>query len=581
MRNLNFFPFERNRYFYGKLLSVDDFELEQKYMNDKRRMLNRFIFGVGIISGLYVVQVDEQVISVEAGIALDSWGREIIVDVPVTRKLSQVDGFEDCASKEAGYVYLCLEYDQEETDPVHNIAGSVPSGQEQEDRSFNRIKEGCRLYLTDREPEGEIVSPADWYQTSETVCQEGDVRITQIMPRYIQVGKTAEIKICVENLGRDTLEFSYKLMLTSLLAEGRSSLMVSFDERLFERTGHYELSYLIRASDSPLERGTAALDPATVCFRLSGEEQQVQMKGEMTSAIILEEEKDVMRTEYYRTSMEKILRSGYRQPVCLARIYLVSAMDTYIIEKIENVPCHQYVYNHVIGAAQDQLMQRDLIRWQQEGNGGYGTGIGNRGERKEELRMASGLAELFIPGGSGRGDKFFSQEIMHGLGIGRVTIVLGLEKDSGKVVYGSSEIFEKREEAGPDVEMAACVNEGNGSFVIGLRLLRPETERRLRIHWRALREEEETIPAGNEKRIFIRPNLLELQVRQSQHLEAVCENMVEKTVSWYVKDRGGIVDDSGLYTAPAVPGVYEVVAQSVAYPEVRASVFVVVREDRP
>ena len=42
MKNMKYFPFERNKYFYGKLLTVDDFETEQRYMNDKRRVLNRF-----------------------------------------------------------------------------------------------------------------------------------------------------------------------------------------------------------------------------------------------------------------------------------------------------------------------------------------------------------------------------------------------------------------------------------------------------------------------------------------------------------------------------------------------------------
>ena len=45
MKNTKLFPFERNKYFYGKLLSVDDFELEQDYMNNKRRMLNRYLNG--------------------------------------------------------------------------------------------------------------------------------------------------------------------------------------------------------------------------------------------------------------------------------------------------------------------------------------------------------------------------------------------------------------------------------------------------------------------------------------------------------------------------------------------------------
>lgn len=82
----------------------------------------------------------------------------------------------------------------------------------------------------------------------------------------------------------------------------------------------------------------------------------------------------------------------------------------------------------------------------------------------------------------------------------------------------------------------------------------------------------------SDRRIFIKPNLLELTVRQSYHLEAVCENMAEKAVRWSVKDEGGSVDANGLYTAPNLPGVYEIVAQSVAFPEVKASIFVIVRE---
>ena len=80
MKNLKCFPFERNRYFYGKLLSVEDFETEQKYFNDKRRTINRFLFGSGVVCGLNVVEVDDESISVERGLALDFAGREIMLD---------------------------------------------------------------------------------------------------------------------------------------------------------------------------------------------------------------------------------------------------------------------------------------------------------------------------------------------------------------------------------------------------------------------------------------------------------------------------------------------------------------------
>lgn len=38
MNNSNFFPLERNRYFYGKMLTARDFETEQRYFNNKRRI---------------------------------------------------------------------------------------------------------------------------------------------------------------------------------------------------------------------------------------------------------------------------------------------------------------------------------------------------------------------------------------------------------------------------------------------------------------------------------------------------------------------------------------------------------------
>ena len=43
MKNLKYFPFDRNQYYYGKLLTEQDFIQEQRYMNDKRRLHNRFL----------------------------------------------------------------------------------------------------------------------------------------------------------------------------------------------------------------------------------------------------------------------------------------------------------------------------------------------------------------------------------------------------------------------------------------------------------------------------------------------------------------------------------------------------------
>lgn len=70
----------RNRYFYGKLLDVYHFELETNYLNDKRWLLNRLVFGYGVVCGLDVkCGPEENTIIITPGVAIDKWGREIIV----------------------------------------------------------------------------------------------------------------------------------------------------------------------------------------------------------------------------------------------------------------------------------------------------------------------------------------------------------------------------------------------------------------------------------------------------------------------------------------------------------------------
>jgi hypothetical protein len=72
-------PFERPRYFPGKLVTAADFELEQRYHIEKRLLLNRMLHGPGIVSGLGVTVGAERTVTVQPGFALDPHGREILV----------------------------------------------------------------------------------------------------------------------------------------------------------------------------------------------------------------------------------------------------------------------------------------------------------------------------------------------------------------------------------------------------------------------------------------------------------------------------------------------------------------------
>jgi hypothetical protein len=76
---------QRLNYFFGRLLSADDFTAEQNYFRDKAHRHNRLLHGVGVVSGLGVTLEGTgsgaQVV-IAPGLALNSRGEEIEVNAP-------------------------------------------------------------------------------------------------------------------------------------------------------------------------------------------------------------------------------------------------------------------------------------------------------------------------------------------------------------------------------------------------------------------------------------------------------------------------------------------------------------------
>ena len=112
---------ERNRYFYGKLLTVRDFEAEQNYASAKRRLVNRVVHGAGVVCGLGVSRSDDTTLLIGSGMALDYLGREVVIEEPLVRRLEMIEGYGSL--KDQADAYLCLAYDETDTEPV-NAVGS-------------------------------------------------------------------------------------------------------------------------------------------------------------------------------------------------------------------------------------------------------------------------------------------------------------------------------------------------------------------------------------------------------------------------------------------------------------------------
>ncbi|HEY3232707.1 MAG TPA: hypothetical protein VGJ87_25985 [Roseiflexaceae bacterium] len=124
----------RNHYFYGKLLDAYHFELEQRYFNHKRSLINRLVLGSGVVCGLDIAATrDGPMLVVGPGVAIDAAGREIVVPAASPaidpRQLTNGCGRPTGERIEAGPVTICLVYYECAGEPVPVLVSSGCDGE--------------------------------------------------------------------------------------------------------------------------------------------------------------------------------------------------------------------------------------------------------------------------------------------------------------------------------------------------------------------------------------------------------------------------------------------------------------------
>lgn len=147
--------FTKNKYFYGKLLTVDDMATEQAYHSGVQRTLSRFVMGWGGICGLKVepsTETDDEtgqeslVVEVSEGLALDRCGRLVVVGDDQRETLPIPP---EAEGVETDTVAIYVEYDECATDPVPAAKMENACEEECED---NRIVEDAEVTLVPGDP---------------------------------------------------------------------------------------------------------------------------------------------------------------------------------------------------------------------------------------------------------------------------------------------------------------------------------------------------------------------------------------------------------------------------------------------
>ena len=526
MQKSRFYPFERNRYFYGKLLTVRDFESEQTYYNDKRRLLNRLLHGPGVVAGLHVVKVDDKTISVQAGVALDHFGREIVVPEPMTWKLSTVPGFVNNGDY-AKSVYLCLKYDEKGREPVHSIANSVHKDEVSE---YNRIFESYQVFVREEARDLKEFEHINIAYSTSVLHEDAQVRIVQQAPRFVAAGELFAVKVYVEKTAQ-TKHVSFEFEVQAEGCTPVNGAAVSFAEPMDGKSNQYELSYVLRANQSGEKSGVLAVRPGS--GRLTVGDKQVAAEWKAHHAFELSEGavQERLLEQYFARSLDQSLEASADACLYLAKIHLMQVGATYTIERVEQVPFGEYIYNpslirklglggggtgsfggaglHRVTSSVERLPAGEEPQlhadFQQE-EGHLHVQLGWPEPVREEHKVREGFADVFLIAQgkqSGinpftKGERtYFSDEIEHGLGTGDVVVMVGVEENESlmgaenTVYYGDQDVFRNTEFEPelPRLSLGTMVHAHKGTFRIGVKVHAHTELSKIRVRWWAFKQE--------------------------------------------------------------------------------------------
>lgn len=588
--NKQLLPFVRNRYYVGKLLTSADFKTEQTYFNNKRRFLNKMLSGSGIICGLGVYSLDDQSIMVESGAAIDSMGRELVLENSMVRKLSAIEGFE---TLESDRVCLCLGYDEEATHPVY----AVGRREQEETYELNSIREQAKFFLLDADKVQDQAQAESEFLSKVPLYSDADYYVEMAVPAAVSCGQRVKLTIVAEKLSDSQLPFSMHCILQApalCAADGLHEISIEKNDIVAACGDKIVTEVWLTAQDAPAPDSVIIAGAGGVVFRVG--EKETRLAENVTLKIAVEELRtdEIIARETGRISLEMRELAAGAPYIRLAEFELQRTKNAYIIEKVIETGVKSYVHT-----AADEGLRREYASYylppvDQSQAAAHPGGVSEDSEAAVPYRepvYATGVCEIPIESGARAGRVFYSDEIMHGLGKGDVYVSVGFEylADDPRVsaatrntIYGDPTLFEKEELPVTFAETAVKVQCDRGSFMVAARLTRETTNVLLLLRWVAIR-----LPAATDKlegrikgkSIAAVPPTVVIGTRESKYFDVRFRNMEPCTLTYELteKDSGTITSD-GIYTAPAKEGVYEIRISCAEEPMISTYAYAVVRK---
>lgn len=590
MNNMQLFPFERNRYYLGKMLTSADFEAEQLYMNNKRRFLNTMMFGSGILCGMSVFNLDDLSVLVESGAAIDGLGREIVIESAVVCRLSALKGFEKATEER---VSLCVRYKEEEVHPVYSVYRQE-QGQEYEN---NRTQEGYELFLVNAsEIENEMQMETEFF-IQEELFFHSDVQIKLTVPATVCRNHTARISMAVTKHSPEEkiVEIEGILQLPSFMEGNEGTELSIAEHNIVLGEGETQVfDYWIQVMDHPETETSVIEKPDTFRIRINGEEQPRESGMQLKMKLTSREPRQLIQNEVSQVSLEMREMCQKKDYVKIADFAMVHTGTAYIIDYVCKEEKNKY-----ISVPSNIPQVEDYITWFRKKDRAAAAKAADKTlpvpvqERQEQkAHMAQGSMELPLNPNMKKGEVCYSGEIVHGLGRGNVYVDLGIEflEEQGKetermktTIYGDVSLFEKQNPAADHVCTAVKVFQEKGTFQAAVKLMGEQKSVVLMLNWFAVRLPEESGQREQEhgQGITAKPPTAVIGIREKYYFGVRFVNMNPCSLLYELTEEGtGEIGQDGIYTAPGKEGVYEIRISALDYPGLATYAYAVVRRKK-
>ena len=591
MNNNKLYPFERNRYYPGKMLTSADFQAEQNYHINKVRFLNGLMYGSGVICGMGVFSLDDQSVLIESGAAIDGQGREIVIDSSTVKKLSAIEGFDRLTGD---VVRLCVRFKEQE---IHNVY-SVNRKEDDKEYEYNRISEGYELFLT----EGMKEDPA-YQQETEFLAKEvlfkSENYIGEVMiPATVCKGRNVKIVLEIRKTSAQNVSLNCRGLLEMpafVTAEGEHEIEIGVENLLLGEGESLQKEYWVHVQDTPALVSELILRSGTA-FAFEND-SAVNTSSNFSLRVILSKitPLELVSNQTGKLSLEMRGIGLMDDSVPLADLKIVRTANNYLIDTITE----DTVKSYILTPAQILMRSQFLAYFEKEVDiQELGTektvqvAPQTGGGKTEFSNIATGTLEVPLGKNARAGDIRYSGEIPHGLGAGNVYVDIGyshvsddpeLAANQKCTFYGNPDLFSRKNEPLSDVETAIKVLNEKGSFVVAVKLLRDVDYLTLTFRWVAIR-----FPSGDEmemtedyydKSISVATPTVIMGTKESHFFSVRFNNMKSTGITYELTSPGsGEISSDGIYTAPAREGVYEIRIYCTDMPVICTYAYAIVRK---